>query len=70
MEQPVARKPFAHGIGEAGQLDAARAHDADAAKLEPFGKVEDGLAIDQCRMRALGRERRDADRARTHDPGR
>ena len=46
----IARKPFAHGIGEAGQLDAARAHDADAAKLEPFGKVEDGLAIDQCRI--------------------
>ena len=36
MEEAVGTQPVAHGVGEAGQLDAVGAHDADAAKLEPF----------------------------------
>ena len=41
MEQAVGAQPFAHRVGEARQFDAVGAHDADAAKLETFGEVED-----------------------------
>ena len=61
LEQAVGAQPVAHGVGEAGQFDAVGAHDADAAKLKPFGEIEDGPAIDQRGegvIRRQGRRRR------------
>src|SRR5689334_1708452 len=34
-----------HAVGEAGELDAMRAHDARAAELKPIFKDEHGAAI-------------------------
>src|SRR3546814_11609692 len=49
MEKAVSAEALAHRVGEAGELDAVGAHDADAAELEALGEVEDGLAVDQGR---------------------
>ena len=45
-------------VGEAGQLDAVGAHDADAAKLQPLGEFENGPAIDQRSEGVIGRQSR------------
>ena len=57
VEEAVGAQAVAHGVGEAGQLDAVGAHDADAAKLEPFGEIEDGPAVHQRREGVVGRQR-------------
>ena len=56
MEQAVGSQPVTHRVGEAGQFDAVRAHDADAAKLKPFGEIEDGPAIHQRGEGVIGRQ--------------
>src|SRR5208283_1447002 len=53
---------------EAGQFDAAHAHDADTAKLKPFGKIEDGPAIHQRGEGVIGRQVRWAGFKGTGDP--
>ena len=58
MEEAVGAQPVAHGVGEAGQFDAVGAHDADAAKLKPFGKIEDGPAVHQRGEGVIGRQAR------------
>ena len=68
MEQPVGAQPVAHGVGEAGQLDAVRAHHAHAAKLKVLGKIEHGLAVEQCHKCGIGRERHGAGLDRSRDP--
>ena len=47
MEQAVRAEAIPHRVGEAGQFDARDAHDADPAKPESFGKIEDDAAVDQ-----------------------
>ena len=51
MEEAVGFQPVAHRVGEAGQLDAVGAHDADAAELEALGEVEDGPPVHERRRR-------------------
>ena len=51
MEEAVGFQPVAHRVGEAGQLDAVRAHDANAAELQALGEIEDGAAVHQRRRR-------------------
>ena len=45
-------------VGEAGQLDAVRAHDANAAKLQALREIEDGAAVHQGGEGVLCGERR------------
>ena len=47
MEEAVGFQPIAHRVGEAGQLDAVGAHDANAAELQALGEIEDGAAVHQ-----------------------
>ena len=47
MEEAVGFQPVAHRVGEAGQLDAVGAHDANAAELEALGEIEDSPAVHQ-----------------------
>ena len=63
-------QPIAHRVGEAGQLDAVRAHDADAAELQAVGEIEDGAAVQQRRESVLGRQRRCARRQGASRPRR
>ena len=56
MEQAIGAQPVAHRVGEAGQFDAVGAHDADAAKLKTFGKIEDGPAVHQRGEGVVGRQ--------------
>ena len=54
MEQAVGAEPIAHLVGKAGQLDAVRAHDADAPKLKPLGEIEDRFSVHQCGEGVVG----------------
>jgi hypothetical protein len=45
MKQAVGTEPIAHRVGEAGELDAVRIHNAEAAKLKPFGEIKDCPAV-------------------------
>ena len=56
LNEPVRPEPIAHGVGESGQIDAVRAHDADAAKLEAFGEVEDSSPFHQRGKRRVRRQ--------------
>ena len=47
MEEAVDLEPVPHRIGEAGQLDAVRAHDANAAELQALREIEDRAAVHQ-----------------------
>ena len=47
MEEPVGASRSRIVSVKPGQLDAVGAHDADAAKLQAFGEVEDGSAVHQ-----------------------
>ena len=58
MEQAIGREPLAHGVGEAGKLDAVHPHDADPAKLEALGEIEDRPAFHQRREGFLRRDLR------------
>ena len=57
MEEAVGFQPIAHGVGEAGQLDAVGAHDANAAELQALREIEDGAAFHQGGEGALCGER-------------
>jgi len=48
--QAVGLQPLAHARGEAEKLDAMVGHDAHAAKLEPVGELQVGLALDEERQ--------------------
>src|SRR3546814_9341447 len=69
MEKAVSAEALAHRVGEAGELDAVGAHDADAAELEALGEVEDGLAVDQGREGVIRCQSADSHRQRARDPG-
>src|SRR5579885_1007369 len=57
VEEAVDLEPLPHRIGETGQLDAVRAHDANAAKLQALREIEDGAAFHQGGEGALCGER-------------
>ena len=69
MEEAVDLEPVPHCIGETGQLDAVRAHDANAAKLQSLREIEDRAAFHQSGEGALGGERGYVRRQRGCDPG-
>ena len=46
MEEAVGFQPIAHGVGEAGQLDAVGAHDANAAELQALHEIGFGFEIE------------------------
>src|SRR3546814_5391707 len=59
-----------HAVGEAGELDAERAHDLGAAELEAVGEIQHGAAVEYGGPGVGGADRRCVRRDRLRDPGR
>ncbi len=55
-KEPIGAQALAHGVGEAGQFDPVRSHDACPPELETFCEIENGPAFQQGGMRLFRRE--------------
>ncbi len=69
MEEAKGLEPVAHHVGEAGEFDVVCAHDTGTAKLEAFGQLEDGAALEHRRELALRRQCWGGSREGACDPG-